>query len=150
MDKYIKKMETNITLKKKIKIESPISEVWKALTDLLKLEQAMFGCNVITNWEVGSKILFKGSWEGNEFIDKGTIIDFEEGKSYTYDYWSNFSGLPDSPENYSIIKFQLDEVDNGTILYLVQSNFATQSMYQHSEKNWDIALNSMKELVENK
>ena len=143
-------MKNNLILKKDLKIETPISEVWEAITNPAKLKQTMFGCDVVTNWKIGSNILFKGNWEGNEFVDKGTILDFQEGKSYEYDYWSNFSGLPDLPENYSIIKFQLNEVDNGTILNLEQSNFTTQTMYEHSDKNWDVALNSLKEMVEKK
>ncbi len=111
-------MKNNLILKKDLKIETPLSEVWEALTNPVKLKQTMFGCDVVTNWKIGSEMLFKGSWEGNEFVDKGTILDFQEGKSYEYDYWSNFSGLPDLPENYSIIKFQLDKSDNGTILSL--------------------------------
>ncbi len=143
-------MENNLVLRKNLKIEAPISEVWKALTDPDKLKHAMFGCEVITDWEIGSQILFTGNWEGKKFADKGTIRDFQEGKSYEYDYWSNFSGLPDLPENYSIIKFQLMESKNETILGLEQSNFASQTMYEHSDKNWDIVLNSLKEMDEKK
>lgn len=143
-------MKNNLILKKDLKIETPVAEVWEALTNPAILKQTMFGCDVVTNWKIGSNILFKGNWEGNEFVDKGTILDFQDGKSYEYDYWSNFSGLPDLPENYSIIKFQLDKSDNGTILSLEQRNFATQTMYEHSDKNWDIALNSLKELAEKK
>lgn len=143
-------MKNNLILKKDLKIETPVAEVWEALTNPAILKQTMFGCDVVTNWKIGSNILFKGNWEGNEFVDKGTILDFQEGRSYEYDYWSNFSGLPDLPENYSIIKFQLDKSDNGTILSLEQRNFATQTMYEHSDKNWDIALNSLKELAEKK
>lgn len=143
-------MENNLILKKDLKIGAPISEVWEALIDPVKLKQTMFGCDIITNWEIGSEILFKGSWEGNEFVDKGTIKDFQKEKSYEYNYWSNFSGLPDLPENYSIVKFRLDKLGNETILSLEQSNFATQMMYEHSDKNWDAALNSLKELIEKK
>lgn len=143
-------MKNNLILKKDLKIETPVAEVWEALTNPAILKQTMFGCDVVTNWKIGSNILFKGNWEGNEFVDKGTILDFQEGRSYEYDYWSNFSGLPDLPENYSIIKFQLDKSDNGTMLSLEQRNFATHTMYEHSDKNWDIALNSLKELVEKK
>ena len=143
-------MENNLTLKKTLKIEAPVLDVWKALTDPEKLKQMMFGCEVVTDWEIGSQILFKGSWEGQEFVDKGTIRDFQEGKSYEYDYWSNFSGLSDSPENYSIISFELIESMNGTIVALEQRNFATDTMYEHSDKNRDIALSSLKELIEGK
>jgi len=143
-------MGRNLTLKKNIKIKASIADVWKTITNPKLLKITIFGCDVITDWNVGSQILFKGSWEGEEFIDKGTIRDFQEGKSYEYDYWSNFSGLPDSSENYSIIKFQLDESNNGTTLSLEQNNFATQTMYEHSDKNWDVSLRSVKELVEKK
>lgn len=140
-------MKHNIILKKDSEIEAPVSEVWKALTNPAILKETMFGCDVITNWEMGGKILFKGHWEGKEFVDKGTTLDFQEGKSYEYDYWSTFSGLPDLPENYSIIKFHLTKSKNKTILNLEQSNFATEMMYMHSDRNWDIALNSFKKQI---
>ncbi len=143
-------MSQQLIVRKTLEIEAITSVVWEALTNSEKLKKTMFGCEVITNWKIGSQILFKGSWEGNEFIDKGTILDYQNGKTYKYDYWSNFSGLPDKAENYSTIKFEIesDESNNRTILKLEQSNFATDTMYEHSDKNWDIALKSLKELIE--
>ncbi|MDA8896277.1 SRPBCC domain-containing protein [Bacteroidia bacterium] len=141
-------MKSNKTLKKEMNINATQAEVWKALTDPIALKQMMFGCDIVTSWEIGSEILFKGQWEGKEFIDKGHILNFEEGKSYAYDYWSTFSELSDSPENYSTIAFELEETNNGTLLYLEQHNFATESAYTHSDKNWDQALSVLKEMLE--
>jgi hypothetical protein len=81
--------------------------------------------------------------------DKGTILDFNAEKTLRYDYWSGFSGLPDSPENYSIITFELAPNDNSTILTLTQTNFANETMYTHSENNWDATLDIMKKFAEN-
>jgi uncharacterized protein YndB with AHSA1/START domain len=134
-------MKSSQILKKEITLKATQEEVWEALTDPIKL-------TVVTSWEIGSKILFKGEWEGKEFVDKGHILNFEKGKSYTYDYWSTFSGLPDSPENYSMITFKVKEVNNGTLLYLEQHNFATETAFEHSNKNWDQALSTLKEMLE--
>lgn len=134
-----------------MKINASKKDVWEALTNPEILKKTMFGCDVITDWKIGSQILFKGSWEGNDFVDKGTVLGFKDGESYEYDYWSNFSGLPDSPENYSVIKFELEEPSKDeTLIQLEQSNFATDTMYEHSDKNWEIALNTLKELIEKK
>ncbi|WP_367398131.1 SRPBCC domain-containing protein [Paenibacillus sp. MSJ-34] len=52
------------------------------------------------------------------------------------------------PENYSIITFSLYEQDNMTVLKLKQSDFATLSMYEHSDKNWEATLDIIKQLSE--
>lgn len=143
-------MEDKLTLRKNLKIGASANVVWSALIDPEKLKQTMFGCDIITDWKIGSDILFKGSWEGTEFVDKGIILDFQDGKSYEYSYWSNFSGLPDAPENYSIVKFRVQADGDETILHMEQSNFAKESMYEHSDKNWDVALNALKDLIEGK
>lgn len=141
-------MKNNLILKKTIEVKATKIEVWKALTNPEKLKKTMFGCDVITDWKIGNTILFKGSWNGKDFVDKGTILDFKEGEFYEYNYWSNFSGLKDAPENYSTIKFQLTELKHTTIINLQQINFATTDMYEHSNKNWDIALSALKKLLE--
>lgn len=141
-------MTTDLILKTNVEINLAATEVWEALTDPEVLKKTLFGCDVVTDWKEGSPILFKGSWDGHSFVDRGTILTYKEGKSYEYNYWSNFSGLPDQPENYSIIKFELSEANGTTKLSLEQRSFATQSMYEHSIKNWEVALSSLKKLIE--
>lgn len=141
-------MGSNLTLKKNIIIKAPITDVWEAITNPKLLKNTMFGCDIITSWEIGSPILFKGNWDGNEFEDKGTILNFRQEKLYQYSYWSNFSGLPDLPENYSIIQLELIKSSVDTIVLVEQHNLATHKMYQHSENNWHIALNSLKKYIE--
>ena len=129
-------------------INAPTSEVWIALTNPDLIKQWLFGTNVISDWQVGSPILFTGTWQGTEYKDKGTILQFEIEKVFQYNYWSGFSGLPDSIENYSIITFKLIPTANGTQLTLTQSNFATETGYEHSDKNWDVTLELMKKIIE--
>ena len=138
-----------LTLIKTISMKAPTAKVWETLTNPGLIKQWLYGTNTISDWKVGSPILFTGNWQGAEYKDKGTILDLEAEKILRYDYWSAFSGLPDNPENYSIIAFDLTPQDNDTLLTLTQTNFANETMYNHSEKNWDATLGTMKKLIEN-
>ena len=81
----------------------------EALTYPKIIHQWLFGTTVISDWKPGSPILFTGSWQGQEYQDKGTILQLEKEEKFQYNYWSGFPGLPDIGENYSIIGF--DETD---------------------------------------
>ncbi|MBS1731341.1 MAG: SRPBCC domain-containing protein, partial [Bacteroidetes bacterium] len=76
--------------------------------------------------------------------------DFEPGKIFSHTYWSAFSGLPDEKENYSRVQYELTTTEKGTNLKLTHSNFATESMYEHSNKNWEDTLDKIKEKCERK
>lgn len=141
-------MATDKILNKTININAPVSKVWNTLTNPDFMKEWLYGTKVIYNPKAGVPILFTGNWQGTEYKDKGTILKFETEKIFQYNYWSSFSGLPDSTENYSIITFELTENDNITELSLTQSNFATQTSYEHSDKNWDPALELIKKISE--
>jgi uncharacterized protein YndB with AHSA1/START domain len=141
-------MSTGKILNKSIHIDSPIGKVWNALTDPDIIKQWLFGTNVITDWKVGSPILFTGTWQGVEYQDKGNILQIEPGKIFQYNYWSGFSGLPNIPENYTVVTFKLEPVTDGTELNLTQSNFPTEEGYEHSDKNWDMTLDLLKKTIE--
>ena len=135
-------------LNKTVLIKATPAQVWEALTNPELIKQWLFDTNVISDWNVGSPILFTGNWQGTDYKDKGTILQFEKEKVFQYNYWSGFSGLPDSIEYYSIITFTLEPTPNGTQLTLTQSNFATETGYEHSEKNWETVLALMKDIIE--
>ena len=135
-------------LNKSVFIKASPTKVWDALTNPELIKQWLFGTNVISDWNVGSPIYFTGEWQGTEYKDKGTILQLEKEKVFQYNYWSGFSGLPDSIEYYSIITFTLEPTSKGTQLNLTQSNFPTETGYEHSDKNWDTVLQVMKTVIE--
>lgn len=92
--------------------------------------------------------MFSFVWDGNQYADKGRIIDVEPEKLFTHTYWSAFSGLPDEEENYSIVQYELLPTGGKTLLKLTHSNFATETMYEHSDKNWEDTLDKIKEECE--
>src|SRR4051812_9473220 len=96
-----------LTMKTSISIQAPPTRVWEALTDPEQIKQYFFGTEAISDWKVGSPLIFKGIWEGKEYVDKGIILELEQNKKLKYNYWSSFSGTEDIPENYAHITYEL-------------------------------------------
>jgi hypothetical protein len=57
-------------------------------------------------------------------------------------------GLPDLPENYNTVRYELSSDGGQTKLTLTQDNNATQEAASHSEQNWKIVLDGLKKVVE--
>lgn len=142
-------MSKDLVLRKSITIDTTAQKVWNALTDPDMIKQYLFGTSAVSDWQVGSPILFKGVWKGSEYTDKGIILKYDVAKTFEYSYYSSFSGLPDEPGNYSIISFQLSPEGKGsTLLSLTQRNFSSDKMYEDCDKNWAVVLKKMKGLLE--
>ena len=139
---------TNIICTVSLGINAPKSKVWAALTQPQIVKQYFFGTNLVTDWKVGNPILFTGEWEGKPYTDKGTVLQFQPESILKYDYWSNFSGQPDVPENYQTITYELKEKNGKTVLIIKQENCKSEEVREHSEKNWMMVMGGMKDLVE--
>ena len=126
----------------------PSAKVWQALTTPELIKQYLFGTEAVSDWQVGSPITYKGVWEGKTYEDKGKIIELEPEKHLLTTYWSAFSGLPDAPENYQNVAYELSPEDGGTKLTITQDNINSEASRDHSAKNWRIVLQSMKALLE--
>ena len=137
-----------LTLNLSFLINASSQKVWNALTDPNLVKQYFFGTNLQTTWKVGDPITFSGEWEGKSYVDEGTILQIDAGKSVTYNYWSSFSGKEDKPENYANIVYQLEDQGNQTKLTIQQDGIADKDVLSHSEQNWKMVVNSMKELIE--
>jgi uncharacterized protein YndB with AHSA1/START domain len=133
-----------------LEFNAPKSKVWAALTQPEIVKQYFFGTNLMTDWKVGSKILWTGEWEGKAYEDRGTVLAYNPESNLKYDYFSSFSGLPDVPENYQPITYELREKNGITELTIIQENCRTEEVRAHSESNWKSVMGGMKELVEKK
>ena len=129
-------------------ISASTDKVWSALTDPGMIKKYMFGTTVISDWKEGSKIIWKGEWEGKHYEDKGKILLFEPKKSLQYSHFSPLSGLHENPENYHIVTIDLEEKDKQTTVTLTQDNNPDEKTKDHSEKNWKMMLASLKKLLE--
>jgi uncharacterized protein YndB with AHSA1/START domain len=129
-------------------INASTSKVWDALTKPDLIKQYLFGTEVTTDWKAGSPITYKGTWEGKTYEDKGKILQIEPEKLLVSTYWSSFTGLPDIPDNYNTVRYELSIEGSRTRLTIIQDNNATQEDAEHSEQNWKMVLDGLKKLLE--
>lgn len=136
------------TVHSQILIKSNLKKVWDAFINPEKIRQYLFGTTAISSWEKGAELIFTGDYEGSSYLDKGTILEIIPEKKLSYTYLSSFSGLPDLPENYSVITYHLSQEKDGIQVAITQKGFVNMESKAHSEKNWSSVLNSIKQLVE--
>ncbi len=142
-------MNVNLEVTKIIEIKADSDTVWDAITNPDKIKVYFFGTEVLTDWKVGSPIIFQGEFDGQKYMDKGNILVVEPGSLLKYNYWSSFSGLEDKIENYSIVTYQLkDEIDQ-TTLSLNQKGFANDQALEHTQNAWQMVLQGLKDMLEN-
>jgi uncharacterized protein YndB with AHSA1/START domain len=141
-------MNETYLAKVSISINAPREKVWEALTKPELIKQYLFGTQVTTNWQVGSPITYKGTWEGKSYEDKGKVLENEPGKLLVSTFWSSLSGVPDLPENYQTVRYELSDEGDGTRLTLTQDNNDSEESAKHSEQNWNMVLEGLKRLVE--
>jgi uncharacterized protein YndB with AHSA1/START domain len=115
-------MDTNLIVKKSITLHAPIEKVWDALTNPTIIKKYLFGTNTVSDWKVGSPIIFTGTWNDKPYEDKGIILALEREKLLKYSYWSSLAGTSDSPENYVNVTFSLSREGNKVVLTLEQDN----------------------------
>jgi uncharacterized protein YndB with AHSA1/START domain len=141
-------MNNHSALTVSVSINASKSKVWSALTDPEQIKKYLFGTETTSDWKAGSPITFSGVWEGKAYVDKGTILQIEKEKLLKYNYWSSFSGTEDKPENYANITYSLEEQRGQTIFNITQDGIKTSEAREHSEQNWRMVMNSLKELLE--
>ncbi|HEX2994432.1 MAG TPA: SRPBCC family protein [Anaerolineales bacterium] len=145
-DKFMSK---GFTAKSTIQIDAPATRVWQALVDPALIRQYLFDTEVTTDWKVGSPITYKGVWEGKPYEDKGTILQIEPETLLITTYWSAFSGLPDVPESYQTVRYELSpDGTTRTVLTVTQDNITSEEDVPRFEQNWNMTLEAIKKVVE--
>jgi uncharacterized protein YndB with AHSA1/START domain len=137
-----------LVARQSIIIHAPPAQVWKALTDPEMIKEYLFGTRVSTDWKTGSPIRYRGVWEGKSYEDKGTVLRIVPGRLLVTSFWSSLAGLPDVPENYKTVAYELAAENGRTRLTLSQDNNATEEEKAHSEGNWRMVLEGLKKIVE--
>lgn len=140
---------TAFTAKASISINASKEEIWEALINPEIVKKYFYGTNLITDWKVGSPILFRGEYQGTVYEDKGNIIEFFPLQKLVYNYWSTMSGLPDKLELYQILTYELTDSPNGVLVSITQENLDSEKRMHHAEETWKPVLEGLKKIVEN-
>lgn len=141
-------MSETFTSKAEIVINAPIPKVWDALINPDMIKQYLYGTEAISDWKEGSPIVYRGEWEGKHYEDKGEITKIIPEKLLATTYWSSMSGLPDAPENYQEVVYELSPIGDATNLTITMSGTKSQESADHSASNWKSVMDKLKELLE--
>ena len=74
-------MKKKYTAQAATTIHAPVSKIWQALVNPEIIKQYLFNTDVISDWKVGSPIMYRGEWQGKPFEDKGEILAIEPEKT---------------------------------------------------------------------
>jgi uncharacterized protein YndB with AHSA1/START domain len=135
-------------LKESITISAPIGGVWKALTTPELIKQWFFGVDTESDWKTGSPIVHRGEYQGKPYEDKGTILQIDPPSLLMHSHWSPTSGIPDVPENYQQVSWELSEGQGQTKLMVTELNLPSEEAKAISAKAWQAALDNLKRLLE--
>ena len=141
-------MRTDLETTHSITIDAPAEKVWQAVTTPELIKQWFFGVDTETDWKAGSPIIHRGEYQGKPYEDKGTILEIEPKRRLVHTHWSPASGVPDSPENYERVAWDLVERGDQTELTITEVNLPSEEAKATSEKSWEMVLANLKGLVE--
>jgi len=149
-------MEKSLFVHNSITVHAPVSVVWDALVNPEQTKKYMFGCETVSDWKVGSPLLWKGEYEGKEMVFvKGHIVDIQPNKRLVYTTIDPNSTIDDVSENYLAVTYDLSEDKGSTILNVTQGDYATvaegERRYQEAfngGEGWHPILVEIKKLAE--
>lgn len=144
------------TIRQSITIDAPKEKVWDALTNPDMTKQYMYGCVPVTDWRVGSPLL----WQGEE---NGQLITFVKGQVLEvtrYEYLAytvidpNHAEIQDIPENYLTVIYTLTENEGTTTLEVSQGDYTKVANGEQrfadtqAQGGWMSILEAIRDLVE--
>ncbi len=116
--------DNQLNVKSSIRINATADRVWDALTNPEQTKKYMFGCETVSDWTIGSPLLWKGQYEGKDMVFvKGHIVKIEPGTLLAYTTIDPNSDIEDIPENYLTVTYDLYPEKDETILTVIQGDY---------------------------
>jgi uncharacterized protein YndB with AHSA1/START domain len=145
-----------LEVKNSISINAKADIVWDWLINPIKTKQYMFGCEALTNWEIGSQLDWKMIHEGAELIPvTGIVKEFKPSTRLAYTVIDPFAAYENIPENQLNVIYEIEESNEGCRLTVIQNGFegAADGMKRFTEVSnegdgWNPILKLIKQLVE--
>lgn len=142
-------MKHDLQVAESIIINVSASRMWDVLTNPEIIREYLFGTQTVTDWKVGSDIVFQGEYQGHKYRDHGVIKENDFHKRIAYSYWSGFSGLEDKPENYSMVIYDLEPIDTThTKFTWTQKGYSDETRQAHSQSGMKDFLEQIKGIAE--
>lgn len=143
-------------IEKKVLLRAPRSRVWRALTDPREFSQ-WFGVDLSGTFAPGARLQAPVTHEGYRHLTWDVTIDRMEPERLLSWRWHPNAvdpGKDYSAEPMTVVTFELEEVDGGTMLTVVESGFdgippaRRDGAYRGNEAGWTAQVQSIKRHVE--
>lgn len=150
-------MSQALIITNKIEINASPEKVWDVVVNSDHTKKYMFGCEAVSDWKVGSSLIWRMDYEGKEFIAvKGHIKNIIQNQTLSYTVIDpNNTSIEDIPENYLTVTYHLELVNNTTIFTVTQGDYNLvadgEKRYKESYNNgegWTPILVQIKEIAE--
>lgn len=109
--------------KKTLFIAAPINKVWDALINPDMTKQYMFGCEPVTDWKPGSKLIWRGTADGVDYVT-GNVVKCNPNAALAFTTFNPNGGEEDIPENHLLGEYKLEKAEGGTNLHVTQGDFS--------------------------
>jgi len=144
------------TIENEILINASADKVWDALVNSEKTRIYMYGCDALTDWKVGSTLLWEGSYNDQRMVFvSGFVLAIEPLKLLKYNVIDPNAKYPHTPENHLNCTYTLEEKGDKILLKVVQDGFDIaedgEKRYQdvyNDGKGWGPILEQIKTICE--
>jgi uncharacterized protein YndB with AHSA1/START domain len=135
-------------IEKTVKLKAQPDEVWEALTNPEITKQYFYGCEAISEWQVGSPLIFKFKSDEHETIPVKGVVKVVEPSTYL-EHTCFDSDFENDPAKHTIVTYSLLPDGDKTKLTVTQGEFPDdEDMGQH-DASWSHVLDGLKALLEN-
>ncbi len=117
-------------IEKKVILRSPLSRVWRAITNSAEFGQ-WFGVKFESPFLEGSPIRGKITYPGYEHLTMEVVVERIEPEKYFAYRWHPYAIDPAvdySSEPTTLVEFLLEPLDSGTSLTIIESGFDPKQM----------------------
>jgi len=144
-----------LNVKKTITLDAQTTKVWEALTKPEMIKKYMSNTEVISDWKVGSPILWVETSEGEERIMvKGSIEKIEVGRLIEFAAIDMNTKYTDIPSNYVKATYELTPKLGKTQLSVTQGDYLRveegRKRFVEADGGWNRTLNALKTFIEKK
>lgn len=141
-------LDCSLVAKRQTLINANPDRIWFVLTDPSTIARFLYGASVVTDWRIGSVILFQGEFEGMKWEDKGVVREYLPSSRLAYDYWSGSCGLADILENYARVTFSIESDSSASVLKIEQKGYSSKQSFETSSQGWEHVLSAIKSIAE--
>jgi uncharacterized protein YndB with AHSA1/START domain len=146
----------SLFIKNTIIINAPATKVWDVLTNPEMTKIYMFGCETVSEWQIGSELLWQGTYEGKEMVFvKGIIKEIIPHSKLVYSTFDPNGTIEDIPKNYLDVTYLLTEENGATTFTVTQGDYNTvadgERRYKEGYNNgegWNPILVEIKKITE--